>query len=110
MADQIFIQRRFTIKQGDQVLQDAIVLPKEDYDKLTPEEIETTKQQRFNNWQDAINNPPAQPVLSKAEQIAQVNEQLASLDEQKATLTAQKSSIQVSLGLPVEDPVAVKPV
>lgn len=43
---------------------DAIVMPKEDYDLLTQEEIQTMKQQRYDNWIHMINNPapPAEEV------------------------------------------------
>lgn len=93
MNDQIYIQHRFTIKQGDQQLQDAIVLPQEEYNKLTAEDIETQKQERFNSWIDSINNPPPESVLSKAEQIAQIDKDIASLDEQKALLVSQKAEL-----------------
>ncbi len=46
MEDQIFIQHRFSI--GD--FNDAIVLPKDEYDLLKPEDIENIKKERLTNW------------------------------------------------------------
>lgn len=86
--DNILIQHRFTIERDGHTLQDAIVLPKEDYEKLTPEEIEVQKEERFTNWVKVLTTPP--PVLSKEEELAQVEEQLKGIEEQKISIEQQK--------------------
>lgn len=98
----IYIQDRFTIERDGVTLQDAIVLTKEEYDKLSPEEIEAQKEQRFTNWVDHIKHPPVVPEPSKEEQLAQVEKEIASLEEQKQILSKQKVDIQTALGVKVD--------
>jgi len=105
-SEQVFIQHRFTIERDGLTLQDALVMPMEDYEKLTPEDIEAQKEQRFANWSEQIKNPPPQVELSKEEQLAQVENDLKSIEEQKVQLTSRKvelaSAIAVEV-LPVEE-------
>jgi hypothetical protein len=111
MEDKIFIQHRFTIERDGQILQDAIVLPQDEYNKLTKEDLEAQKEARFTNWVDHIKHPPVVPELSKEEQLAQVDKDLASLEEQKQVLTKQKAEIQTAIGIkeePLEEPVVIK--
>lgn len=94
MTDQIFIQHRFTIVEDGNSFSDALVLTKDEYDLLTPEQIESQKQERFNNWKEFVNNPVKQPEQTKEELIASLDKDLANLEEQKQVLTAQKSELQ----------------
>lgn len=105
MADQIFIQRRFTITQGDQTLQDAIVLPEAEYNALSDKDIENLKQERFNNWQEVIKNPPPpEKEPSKEEVIASLDEQISSLTQQKESLEASAQVSEVSINpTPIKD-------
>lgn len=103
MSDQILIQHRFTIERDGLTLQDALVLPKEEYEKLTPEEIEVQKEQRFVNWSEQIKNPPPQVELSKEEQLLQVENDLKSIEEQKTQLTSRK--IELASAIAIEAPI-----
>ncbi len=93
MADSIFIQRRFTITKDGITLSDALVLPKTEYDLLTPEDIEALKTERINNHVERIKNPPVQVEPTKEEQIASLDRDSASLDEQKTVLTSIKAEL-----------------
>lgn len=106
--DQIFIQHRFTVERDGQTLQDALVMPKEDYDVLTPEDIEAQKEARFANWIEQINNPPPQVELSKEEQLAQVEKDLESIEEQKTQLTSRK--VELASAIAIEAPIEEKPI
>ena len=70
----IFVSYRFSdeVAVNGQTIhfEDAIVLPQSDYEKLTPEDIETQKSERVANFKNAIENPPPQVKLTKEEQIA----------------------------------------
>ena len=37
---------------------DALYFTEEQFDALTPEEIEAMKDERYNNWYDMVTNPP----------------------------------------------------
>ena len=69
MADTIFILHRFTTIKDGITLSDALVMPKTEYDSLTPVQIESLKEERFVNHKERIEHPPVQPELSKAELI-----------------------------------------
>ena len=91
MTDQVFIQHRFTVTEGDKSYSDAIVLPQADYNKLSSQDIETQKQTRFNTWKTIISTPP--PVLTKTEQLAAIAEQKKTLQDQLVVLTAQEADL-----------------
>lgn len=107
MDDQIFIQHRFTIEKDGQKLTDALVLPKDEYEKLTPEDIEKTKQERFDNWLYAVTHPPVVEEPSEEEKLQQIESDLQSLEEQKMILTSQKAELQTAIAA---KPVDMKPV
>ena len=108
MSDQILIQHRFTIERDGLVLQDALVLSKEDYDKLTPEDIEAQKESRFVNWSEQIKNPPPQVELSKEEQLLQVENDLKSIEEQKIQLTSRKVELASAIAEPIKEEPIIK--
>jgi len=63
---------QFLIGEPPYVLSDALVMRPEDYEKLTPEEIQAMKQARFDNWyaivtaplvELPIEDPPADPAV-----------------------------------------------
>mgnify|MGYP003559726642 CR=1 FL=1 len=99
--DQIFIQHRFTVQRDGQTLQDALVMPLEDYQKLSEAEIEAQKESRFTTWSEAIKNPVKQEEPAPEEKIAQIEKDLASLEEQKQVLTAQKVEAQAMVDIAV---------
>lgn len=94
MTDTIFIQHRFTTIKDGITLSDALVMPKTEYDSLTPVQIESLKEERFVNHKERIEHPPVQPKLSKAELIASLDKDISSLEEQKTVLTSQKAELQ----------------
>lgn len=98
MNDSVFIQHRFTIEKDGLVLSDAIVLPQTEYQTLTNQQIIDLKNQRFENYKQAIENPVQEPEPTKEEKVASIDQQLASLEEQKQALTLQKESLQIKGG------------
>ena len=62
MEDQIIIQRRFTIERDGLTFSDAIVLPEDEYNALTTEQIDAIKEERFTNWKTAITTPHEEVV------------------------------------------------
>lgn len=99
--DQIFIQHRFSIERDGNTLQDALVMPLEDYQKLSESDIEAQKEERFTNWQEAIKNPPMVEEPAPEEKIAQIEKDLASLEEQKQVLMSQKVEAQAMVDIAV---------
>lgn len=85
----IYIQDRFTFTHNGIQFNDAIVLPEEEYKKLTSEEIETTKQERFENWKTSISTPPVEVEPTEEE----LQKQALAIDEQIQVLTAQKEEL-----------------
>lgn len=45
-----YISDAFEITKDGMTFKDALVMPQDQYDALTAEEIEAMKQQRFDNW------------------------------------------------------------
>jgi len=62
MEDQVIIQRKFKIERDGLSYSDAIVLPEAEYNALTPEQIETIKEERFENWKKIITTPNEEVV------------------------------------------------
>jgi hypothetical protein len=93
--DEVFKQLRFTIERDGKRYCDAIVLPEDEFDKLSKEDIEKTKEERFTNWLTVISTPA--PELSKEEQLAQTEEQLKAIEEQKVQLTSQKATLEAAI-------------
>ena len=58
--DNGYIQHIFEISQDGQTYRDALVMPQEQYDLLSAEQIATMKQARFDNWIAIINAPPVE--------------------------------------------------
>lgn len=81
MADQIFIQIRFSITQKGQTLQDALIIPQAEYNSLSTDQIQAMKQDRFDTWYTAITTPP-----DPADQPS-ITDQLVETVNQMNTLT-----------------------
>lgn len=90
MEDQVFIQHRFTITEDDKTYSDAIVLPIDEYNALTSKQIETLKQDRFDNWKTAISTPP--PEVDPDVAIDDIQAQIDTLQEQKTSYVAEKEA------------------
>ena len=52
------VSDQFQIGEPPLVFNDAIVMPQDQYDALTPDEIAAMKQQRYDNWYALVTNPP----------------------------------------------------
>lgn len=88
MEDQIFIQHRFRLIEGDLQFSDALIYPIEEYQKLTPEEIEKLKIGRFDVYKEYLANPPVVVEPPDEEKIATVIEEITKLLAYKAELEA----------------------
>ena len=56
--DDGLISDSFQIGQEPWILNDAIVMPTDQYNALTPDELAALKQQRYDNWYAVVTNPP----------------------------------------------------
>jgi hypothetical protein len=56
--DDGLISDSFQIGQEPWILNDAIVMPADQYNALTPDELAALKQQRYDNWYAVVTNPP----------------------------------------------------
>lgn len=96
MEQKTFIQVRFknTTDKGVE-FNDALYFPIEDWEKKTQEEIDTLKEERFNNWKQAVENPPA-PVEPTKEQLEaeklQIEEYITNLEAKKGEILASIAS------------------
>ena len=85
MADTVNVQIRFkqivSVKGVAMEFNDSLYYPLADYDNVTPNQIEATKQQRIDAWKNAIENAPPAPVPTKQELQAQVAELQKQIDE-----------------------------
>lgn len=91
MNDQVFIQHRFTIENYS----DALVMPLNEYEELSSEEIDKMKQERYTNYRKIIDNPIPQPEPTKESLQADI----ASIDEQQQILTAQKAELTAKVAV-----------
>lgn len=60
IANHEMVQVRFSWEVDGIKYNDALNLTKEEYDKLTPEQIEKMKQERFDNWMKMVNKQSRQ--------------------------------------------------
>lgn len=86
MADQVFVQFKFTETTKHGSYSDAIYYPLDVYNSLSAEQIQADKLARINSFVAVVDNPPvveevivAEP--SKADLIAQKEELLAKVEE-----------------------------
>lgn len=83
--DQVYIQHRFKIEREGKSYSDALVLPINEYEALSPSEIENLKEERFTNWKEVIENPIPEPTKE---------ELLAAIDKELSELTARRQAIE----------------
>lgn len=62
MADELNVQVRFTADTIYGKYEDALYIPKADFDSLTQEQIDAMKQERIDNWVYFVGNTPPPPV------------------------------------------------
>lgn len=78
---------------------DALIMSLEEFNKITPEELEFQKQQRLDNWITAINTKPKVVEPTKEDLQAQevsLDEQIAQLQSQKVVLASKLEAITLS--------------
>lgn len=63
------ISFRFQIGEAPLLYSDALVMTQEAYDALTPEQINTLQQERYDRWITIINAPPEPEVVPTEENI-----------------------------------------
>lgn len=97
MADQVFIQHRFTIEKDGKSYSDALVVPFDDYGKLSPEEIEAQKNERFDNWKAGLDTVTKEETSEDV--VTSIDKDLLALEEQKQLLLSQKSELQAEIAM-----------
>lgn len=57
-------QFRFEIFDSENrvLFKDALWMTQDEYEALTPEQLNALEQERFNNWKDSIENPPIEEM------------------------------------------------
>ena len=83
MEDQVFIQRRFKIEKNGISLSDALILPKNEYDSLSEQDIESLKTERFTNHKERLENPPVVEAPSDEQVLADIDAQLVELQKHR---------------------------
>lgn len=58
------IADEFQIGEEPYILSDALVMRPEEYEKLTPDEIQAMKQTRYDNWIAIITAPQPEEVVN----------------------------------------------
>lgn len=56
------VHDKFKIDRDGLSFSDAIVLPEDEYNALTPEQIEAIKEERFQNWKAIVTAPQEEVV------------------------------------------------
>jgi len=59
------VQIIFEKTDGDKTYRDALWFKQEEYDALTPEQISTMQQERFDNWLVIVNSLPTEEIISE---------------------------------------------
>jgi len=99
----LFTQDRFTITDPEVgSYTDAIILPQEEYDLLTPEDLEALKQSRFETWKQSVLHPVVQEIPPEA-QLQDVTEKIDTLQSQIDDLTVQQDQLQAIIEQPTSD-------
>lgn len=96
--DQIYIQYRFTIQDPYGTFNDAIVLPRSDYDLLKQADIDSIKAARLASWKKAIDDAKLIPPPTKQEQLDEVIDDLAEINKKVTELTSQKTDLEAQIG------------
>lgn len=89
--DRVFIQHRFTIEDYS----DALVKTIEEYEAMTPEDIEREKQERFDNWKRVIEEASNQPVVEPTKE--ELQERLDAVREERVRLTTEEDTVKAEL-------------
>lgn len=92
MEDKIRVQVQFT-KTTDEGIDytDCLYYDLVEYPNVKQEDIETAKQERFDNWQTLIENPPVIEEVPIDDQIASIDSQIKDLTDRKVELESLKA-------------------
>ena len=63
------ISFRFQMGEAPLLYSDALVMTQEAYDALTPDQINTLHQERYDRWLAIINTPPEPEIVPTEENI-----------------------------------------
>lgn len=92
MADQLFIQRRFKIKEGKYDLSDSLIIPLTEYNALSEGEISSLKEDRFTAFKNYIDNPPVFPQPTDEEILTEIDKQIEILASKRAEVEPRVSN------------------
>lgn len=90
----LFIQDRFIIIQDGITLSDALVLPKTEYEALSPAQVTSLKNARFIAHKYLLEHPPVPPVYTDQEQLEMVEEELVFEEEKVKELKKKQKDLQ----------------
>lgn len=104
MADQVFVQHRFTVDaaNGYPPFSDAITLPVADYQALTSDQIAQQKASRYAAWTAALDAAAKAPAPTADQEVWSLTHDLELLSE---TLSAVVDRL-TTLGAPVDPSLA----
>jgi hypothetical protein len=77
MADELYVQIKFTADTAHGPYSDALYIPKDDFNSLSQDDIDAMKQERIDNWIYFIEHtppPPPPPEKTDEELQAELNE------------------------------------
>lgn len=86
------IQVIFRVDTPHGAYQDALWFTKEEYDKVTQEEIDIKKQERVDNWIKIVSTPSVEPT--KEEKMKQIQDQIDNFTERIQNLQEEKAKVK----------------
>lgn len=92
-TQEVRIQVIFRTDTSKGTYQDALWFTQEEYDKVTPEEIEVMKQERIDNWLSVVSTPPSEPA--KEERLDRIQSEIDDCTLRIQELQAEKDKINV---------------
>jgi hypothetical protein len=70
------ISFRFEMGEAPLLYSDALVMTQEAYDALTPEQITTLQQERYDRWLAIINTPPSESEIAVEPEVVPTEENI----------------------------------
>lgn len=91
LADDIFVQVRFSVETKFGTYQDALYFTPDEFDTTTTDEIIAMKKERADKYVETIENAPPPKELTKEEILKTINE----LEAQKVEIENQKAELLI---------------
>ena len=88
----LFIQDTFIIEQNGISLSDALILPKSEYEALSPAQVTSLKNARFTAHKERLLNPPVIPQPTNEEVLADIDRQLVELSNRRVEVEEKVSN------------------